>query len=173
MRKFTSEIVSPLASALFDSFLQQGELMKLRPLRLEPRDLSLALFAFSLMLPAINERNEVWERESVTYGFDVLRVGFLALLDGSAAWLANIFFIAAFFSQKSARRSLLFSLCAILLGLSSFAYTSMWNDGDGRITITGYSYGFYVWLLSFVWLALLAARKAMRDNLTPACTNPP
>lgn len=146
--------------------------MKLRPLRLEPRDLSLALFAFSLMLPAINTRDEVWDREGVTYGYDVFCVGFLALLDGSAAWLANIFFIAAFFSQKSARRSLFCSLCATLLGLSSYLYTSIWNDGAGRITITGYNYGLYVWMSSFVWLAFLATRKIMRGNQTSARTNP-
>jgi hypothetical protein len=55
-------------------------------------------------------------------------------------------------------------LCAIVLGLSSLIYTSAWNDGAGRITITGYSYGFYVWMSAFVWLALLAGRKSLKDS---------
>lgn len=147
--------------------------MRLRPLRLELRDLSLALYAFSLMLPAINNRDEVWERESITYGYDILLFGFLALFDGSAAWLANVFFVIAFFSQESARRSLLYSLCAILLGLSSFMYTSIWNDGAGRITVTGYSYGFYVWMSAFVWLTFLTGRKCIKDSRVPGSTLPP
>ncbi|MFL7963537.1 hypothetical protein ACEI36_15020 [Pseudomonas kielensis] len=84
--------------------------MKFHPLRLEARDLSLALFAVSLMLPAINTRNEVWEFESVTYGYEALCFGFLALLGDSAAWLANPFFIVAFFSHKRARRRLISAL---------------------------------------------------------------
>jgi hypothetical protein len=154
------------------TFLQQGELMKFHPLRLEARDLSLALFAVSLMLPAINTRNEVWEFESVTYGYEALCFGFLALLGDSAAWLANPFFIVAFFSHKSARRRLISALCATLLGLSSYLYTSMWNDGDGRVTVTGYSYGFYVWLSSFLWLVLLATRKTIRESQAGACLDP-
>lgn len=145
--------------------------MKFHPLRLEARDLSLALFAFSLMLPAINTRNEVWEVESVTYGYEALCIGFLALLGDSAAWLANPFFIAAYFSQKSAKWRLISSLCATLLGLSSYLYTSMWNDGDGRLTVTGYSYGFYAWLSSFLWLLFLAARKTIRDSQAADCLN--
>ncbi|MXR28648.1 hypothetical protein [Pseudomonas sp. PICF6] len=138
--------------------------MKFHPLRLEARDLSLALFAFSLTLPAIDTRDEVWGVEHVTVGYEALCIGFLALLDGCPAWLANLFFIVAFFSQKSARRGLISASCATLLGLSAYLYTSMWNDGDGRLTITGYSYGFYVWMLAFLWLAGLAIRKTIRDS---------
>jgi hypothetical protein len=55
-------------------------------------------------------------------------------------------------------------LCAIVFGLSSLMYTSAWNDGARRITITGYSYGFYVWMSAFVWLALLAGRKSLQSE---------
>ncbi|MFJ2456835.1 hypothetical protein ACIOWK_35005 [Pseudomonas protegens] len=126
--------------------------MKLRPFQFELKDLALALYGLSLMLPATNEHHEVFDVSPNSYGWEILLLGILAVMDGGIAWLANIAFIPAYL-YRNARKSLICSIVAIAMGLTSFSYTSIWNDGDGRISITSYSYGFYVWMLSFVWLA--------------------
>ncbi|MDT9634449.1 hypothetical protein FIV41_15805 [Pseudomonas marginalis] len=137
--------------------------MKIRPLQFELKDFALALYGLSLMLPATNEHHEVFDVSPYSYGWHILLSGILAVMDGGIAWLANIAFIPAYL-YRNARKSLICSIIAIAMGLTSFSYTSIWNDGAGRISITSYSYGFYVWMLSFAWLAATSVIELQRDK---------
>ncbi|WP_156152801.1 MULTISPECIES: hypothetical protein [Pseudomonas] len=136
-----------------DGFTWQGHAMTFRPFQLEPKDLGLLFYVLSLLLPAIRQHHERLEVPPVVYGWEVLLTGALAIPDAGIAWLANVAFAVAYLSRKPGRVRVC-SAAAIALGLTSFTYSGIWNDGDGRISITGYSYGFYVWMLAFIWLPL-------------------
>jgi len=137
--------------------------MKMRPFQFELKDFALALYGLSLILPATNEHHEVFDVSPNSYGWEILLLGILAVMDGGIAWLANIAFIPAYL-YRNARKSMICSIIAIAMGLTSFSYTSIWNDGAGRISITSYSYGFYVWMLSFVWLAATSIIELRRQK---------
>lgn len=137
--------------------------MKIHPFQFELKDFALALYGLSLMLPATNEHHEVFDVSPSSYGWEILLLGILAVMDGGIAWLANLALIPAYL-YRDARKSLICSILAITMGLTSFSYTSIWNDGAGRISITSYSYGFYVWMLSFVWLAATSIIELRRQK---------
>lgn len=86
-------------------------------------------------------------------GWSVLLWGWLALLDGTIAWYANLFLIASLVSlkKKNALRALKFTILGLMIGFTSFFYTSMWGGpGDSRSPIVAYDIGVYLWLSSFV-----------------------
>ena len=124
--------------------------MKISQFQLKGKDVGLLLFLVSLLLPAIDGYQAESDVLTVSYGWEILLVGALTVFDGSAAWFANIAFCVAY-CARSFRWAMNGAVLSIALGVSSYAYTSSWNDGDGRVAIS-YSYGFYVWMLSFTWV---------------------
>lgn len=82
---------------------------------------------------------------------------------GYAAWLANPLFIAAY-RTRNAKRSFIYAVLALVAGLSVQSQLVSWYDEDGRLTVRSYTYGYYVWLLSFAWLAVLAVVSARKKT---------
>ena len=140
--------------------------MKWPTRRLELRDIGMALYLLSLMLPAVWQEDDNWLYETLTQnalpGWWAFILGLLSMVYGYAAWLANPLFIAAY-RTRSIKRSFIYAVLALLAGLSVQLQLVTWYDEDGRFTITGYTYGYYVWLLSFAWLAVLAVRDLYKD----------
>ncbi|UVM57977.1 hypothetical protein LOY37_10500 [Pseudomonas sp. B21-012] len=136
---------------------------KLRLPRLQWRHLALALYLLSLVLPAVHSEEHNWLREEYSHtinsGFIACILGLPAMLFGYFAWLANPLFLAAY-RTRSDRRRLIYALLALLAGLSLQWQRVSLYDEDGQFTVTGYTYGYYVWLLSFVWLGVCGARRA-------------
>ncbi|QBF26295.1 hypothetical protein EXN22_11550 [Pseudomonas tructae] len=142
---------------------------KWRPRRPELRDLGLALYLLSLVLPAVHNDDHNWLLEvysqSTNSGFMALILGLPAVLYGYPAWLANPLFLAAYRS-RSAKRRLIYALLALLAGLSVQWQLVTWQDEDGRFVVTGYTWGYYLWLLSFAWVAGCGVRRMM-NPLSP------
>lgn len=127
--------------------------------RIELRDFGMALYLLSLMLPAVWEEDDNWLHETLTQdtlpGWWAFILGLLSMVYGYAAWLANPLFIAAY-RTRIAEHRFIYAILALMAGLSVQLQLVTWYDEDGRFTVIGYTYGYYVWLLSFVWLAGLA-----------------
>lgn len=140
--------------------------MKWRKRRLELRDFGLALYLLSLVLPAVWQEDDNWLHGTLTQdtlpGSCAFIMGFLSIVYGYAAWLANPLLIAAY-RTRTAKRSLIYTLLALMAGLSVQLQHATWYDEDGRLTVIGYTYGYYVWLLAFAWMARLAVRDRYKD----------
>ncbi|WP_109787229.1 hypothetical protein [Pseudomonas sp. OV226] len=119
----------------------------------------MALYLLSLMLPAVWKEDDNWLHGTLTQstlpGWGAFIAGLLSLVYGYIAWLANPLFIAAYRTRIADNR-FIYAVLALMAGLSVQLQLVTWYDEDGRFTVIGYSYGYYVWLLSFVWLAGLA-----------------
>jgi hypothetical protein len=131
--------------------------------RFELRDFGMALYLLSLTLPAVCQTDENWLHGTLTQetlpGWVAFIIGLPSIVYGYAAWLANPLFIAAY-RTRNAKRSFVYAVLALLVGLSMQLQLVTWYDEDGRFTVTAYTYGYYAWLLSFAWLAGLAILKA-------------
>ncbi len=127
--------------------------------RLELRDFGMALYLLSLVLPAVCQEEDDWLHgtlsQATVSGGGAFILGLPPVLYGYIAWLANPLFIAAY-RTRTVKRSFIYALLALLMGLSVQLQLVTWYDEEGRFTVTGYTYGYYVWLLSFAWLAGLA-----------------
>ncbi|WP_448091795.1 hypothetical protein [Pseudomonas lini] len=143
--------------------------MKWPKRRLELRDFGMALYLLSLVLPAVRQEDNNWLHGTLTQdtlpGWCAFIMGLLSIVYGYAAWLANPLFIAAY-RTRSAKRSFVYAVLALLAGLSVQLQLVTWYDEDGRFTVTGYTYGYYAWLLSFTWLAGLAVVKARKETIS-------
>lgn len=113
--------------------------------------ISIVLFLLSLTQNAfyVNDKEEY-------YGFLVLIYGFFGVFDfgSGVSWLANVLILISWgLNQK--RISLYLSLCALTLGLSFLAFDEILmgtNDKYGKIT--QYDLGYYLWILSFLIMAI-------------------
>jgi hypothetical protein len=78
--------------------------------------LVLALFLGSFFLPAIVTKEHI-----VPYGYDILRVGWIAALFGMFAWHSNLLAVIAFVCAKTSayKTGIAFSFIAFLLGLQA------------------------------------------------------
>ena len=123
------------------------------------KDFALALYGLSLMLPAVG----------AAYGWEILLHGYWSIMYGGIAWFANFTFIPAYIFRK-ARKVLVYSLVTIALGLTSLAHNSIWNDNEGKMLVMSYNYGFYVWMLSFVWLAAVSMRELRQQKMQSPST---
>ncbi|MGF6591924.1 hypothetical protein [Pseudomonas sp. 2835] len=125
--------------------------------------LALVLYLLSLILPAVHSEEHNWLREeyshTISSGFIASIIGMPVMLFGYFAWLANPLFLAAY-RARSGRRRLIYALLALLAGLSVQWQLVSVYDEDGKFTVTEYTYGYYLWLLSFVWLGLCGARRS-------------
>ncbi|CAK9888647.1 MULTISPECIES: hypothetical protein [Pseudomonas] len=145
-------------------------MIKWRPPRPQWRHLALLLYLLSLVLPAVYSEDHNWLHEvysnDVNSGFHALILGLPAMLYGYPAWLANPFFLAAYRS-RSGLRSLIYALLALLAGLSVQWQLITWQDEEGKFVVTGFTWGYYLWLMSFAWLGVCAVRRMTAPRLTP------
>jgi len=138
--------------------------MQIKPFRLETKDISLILYLLSLPFPALYlDHDYIALRDNVYSSLYVLIWGIFSLPDGTVAWFANPFFIIAYLG-RNIKSSVVFSILATISALSSFFYSSIWNDGDGRIQIVGYGSGFYIWLASIVLLTASNLNNYQRNT---------
>jgi len=140
--------------------------MKWPKRRLELRDIGMALYLLSLLLPAVRQEDDNWLYETLTQdtlpGWWAFVLGLLSMVYGYVAWLANPLFIAAY-RTRNVKRSFIYAVFALIAGLSVQLQLVTWYDEDGRFTIIGYTYGYYIWLLAFGWMAGLAVRDVCKE----------
>lgn len=112
---------------------------------------SLFFYVVACALPCLEfekDGREIW------YGYSILLMGWMAILVGQIAWLANPLWLAAmfFFVFRKWRWSIGFSLFGLLLSFTTFMLFGRQipaNEGGvGKLDLQQLRIGFYVWLLS-------------------------
>lgn len=112
---------------------------------------SLFLYLIACILPCLEFRNHTVQ---IYYGYSILFLGWMAIVVGQIAWLANPLWLLsmAFFVFRRWTLSLTFSAISILFAASTFLlYRQQLPDADGsgvKIQLTSLRVGFYVWLTS-------------------------
>lgn len=126
----------------------------------------LAAWAISLPLPA------AYVGDRVTYGFDVLGLGWLGPLMLHFGWFANLVLpvaMAAFLFGAAPSRSWpqVAGWMVLLCGLNSLAWFNI-PDDSGANPITRYGIGYYLWMLATIgggaWLIALG-RSQRRSSM--------
>lgn len=119
------------------------------------RSFSIALASVSLLLWCLAVAMPVWEERSqsfgtwtVIYGFSVAMTGWLGLLVGSPAWLANFLLLPALIWAFRQRGGFWLSVAAFAVAASAYAMRHH-PDGVGQVRIMSREIGFYFWLASF------------------------
>lgn len=89
--------------------------------------------------------------------FGLLLVGWLGMFDGVFAWLANPMLVlawAAIWFPRLRFASLIGALIALLFALSFLLHHDiMANEAGGRAAITGYGWGYWLWIGSMLVMA--------------------
>lgn len=134
------------------------------------------LYLLSLFLPAFTTEimqpgsSTVVATEKTWLGGQVLMLGWVAILDGSIAWYADIILIAALaLYLVGSRHCFTFSFVAMFIALTAFLYQEIWNDSDPPELIASYDIGFYLWLLAFI-VMFVASLLTHPDRVKPATT---
>ena len=126
----------------------------------------LAAWAASLPLPAAHVGNRV------TYGFDVLMLGWLGPLMLHFGWFANLLLplaMAAFLFGAAPSRSgpQIVGWLILLCGLNSLVWVDLYSDGSTK-PIELHGSGYYLWMLATIgggaWLIALG-RSQRRPNI--------
>jgi MFS family permease len=115
------------------------------------------LWCSSLALPVWDTRSDHTGEWDTVLGLLPALLGFLGLLAMCPAWFANLFLIPLWimlFRGRPAGFSL--SLVALALAASAYILPGLYGDNDEAV-IEGRRIGFYIWLGSFVILALAYA----------------
>ena len=118
-------------------------------LRLGVLAASLAMYAYSLSLPAL-----LFQHRDALPGGHILAWGWWGILMLQFAWIANpayAFAVLCYAKRKQAYAAIA-CVVALFLGLTSFQAQEWWfNEGSGT-PILGLGLGFRIWLLSFLIL---------------------
>ena len=118
------------------------------------------------MIPPIKEV----EPGTTWYGVFVLILGWFAALGNperheywSIAWFANpLFFLSLAWVLKRKGAALIISLVALPLALTSLSVGRIWNDKEPpTVIVSGYGFGYYLWVLAFVFLVVAAWRSRL------------
>lgn len=120
-----------------------------KSLRLAVLVISLAMYVYSLSLPAL-----LFQHREALPGAHILAWGWWGILSLQFAWFANPAYAFAVIFYAKNKREHAVALCggALLLGLTSFLAKEWWfNEGSGT-PILALGLGFQVWLLSFLVL---------------------
>tara|TARA_R110002073_G_scaffold211794_2_gene372118 strand:+ start:20739 stop:21275 length:537 start_codon:yes stop_codon:yes gene_type:complete len=84
-------------------------------------------------------------------GWELFLYGWLGLLGGIFAWLANPALIIAWvmLRKKQYEKAMICSVIALLFSVSFLFHETVLSDATGRRdTVTGYGYAYWLWLLS-------------------------
>ncbi len=112
--------------------------------------LSLGLFILCLCFSGYDVGSPSGER-SDGRGFHLLLLGWMGLLDGIPAWLANPVLVLAWIValRRMHQLSSLLSLVALVLMLSFLAVSEVEVSASGRpSSVTGYGLGYWLWVAS-------------------------
>ncbi|MDT3718305.1 hypothetical protein [Pseudomonas oryzihabitans] len=110
--------------------------------------LAVLCWTASLFLPALGS-----SPEKLFSGKDLLAIGWMALLTGNLAWLANLWFLWAVVRVLRQRSASLLALLALGCALDTWRLTRYWvNEGGTTAQVYGYGWGAVLWLLSMTLL---------------------
>jgi hypothetical protein len=108
---------------------------------------SLILFGTSLILPAYY----IKETHEPTLSMAHLLLGWLGLLAGYYAWLANPIFLIAVIKFQKPRTSYTLGVVALCLALSFLLHDKIiTSEAPTYATITAYGWGYFLWVLSMI-----------------------
>jgi hypothetical protein len=127
---------------------------------------SVALFFISLWLPAFTFSPDAHVDPNDLPGFLFLMLGWLAILHGVPAWLANPAWLVAVISLFRARfrMSAIYASIAVLVALTSVFVTRVpFNEAGSEAKVAGMGVGYFVWLFA-VSIPLAAALYALRKQ---------
>lgn len=100
--------------------------------------------------------------------FGLLLIGWLGLLDGVIAWMANPLLLAGWVMLGYRRKSLatIFAIAALICIVSlQFCQTILVNEAGNRAPITSFGAGYWLWLASALLLLLgCVAMKVEPEN---------
>jgi len=120
--------------------------------------LSLGLYGISLVLPALE-----FQRDPTVSGFKVLAYGWMGVLTGDVAWLANPAYFAAIAVFGERKHAMAVVAAAIALGLgATTVLAKSWYYASTGAPVKALGPGFYVWMASF--LVLLVAAFFVRGS---------
>lgn len=111
--------------------------------------ISILLWLVSLSQRAYCTNNDCGEKWS---GLAIVISGIFGIFNFGAtiSWYANPFIFISWLTYKKYKVSLIFSLLALIFGLSFLTFEEIIiNEGGFMGDITGYATGFYLWNLSF------------------------
>jgi hypothetical protein len=131
--------------------------------------LSIALFASCLLFQTVYYAAFPMDK-SIGNGWGALVAGWLGLLEGIPAWLANPLLIAAWiaYARSGYQLSLLLSMAATGLMLSFALVTEMEIGTSGSAeTITNYGLGYYLWVSSAIAQVFAASSLQKPRNVSP------
>jgi protein-S-isoprenylcysteine O-methyltransferase Ste14 len=120
----------------------------LKKIKTNADGLSLLIFAACLFLPGFYV--EETQRENPAYL--LLFTGWLGVLYGYLAWLANPIFLIAFFCRNtSPRKAAFLAFIGFVIALEFLIHKRIVTDeGGGTAQITGVGWGYVLWLTSFL-----------------------
>jgi hypothetical protein len=112
--------------------------------------LSLVAFVACLFLPGFY----VGDTQRENLGLSLLLTGWLGVLYGYLAWLANPIFLIAFFCRNTnPRKAAVLSVIGFAIALEFLIHKRIVSDeGGGTAQITGVGWGYVLWLTSFLVL---------------------
>jgi len=129
---------------------------------------SLFLYLAACTLPCLEFRNGTIE---IYYGYSILLQGWIAVLVGQIAWLANPAWLAsmAFFIFRRWTLSLIFSALSLIFAAATFFIYRreliILGDTPGRnVELGSLRIGFYVWLTSLIVIGAGALYEKMIGN---------
>ncbi|HIQ06941.1 MAG TPA: hypothetical protein EYH35_00595, partial [Thiotrichaceae bacterium] len=108
--------------------------------------IALGLFVASLFLPVFIIEHKV------ILGYWVLATGWLGFIGFQFAWYANAFALfTLYFSRKQTLFALFLSFMTLLIASQAYLFTEVFYSEKRQVV--DYESGFYIWYLSFYFLA--------------------
>jgi len=139
--------------------------------------IALVLFGLSLVAPAAFESKygiaKACTQGGWDYGYMLFLVGPFGPFLGQVGWFANPAMLASVLLRRRKAIAIMLALLAILfIVITSFSFTTMWNDVAGN-PICRLGIGYYLWLLSSIALlgAIIISKPGTpADPPVPACS---
>jgi hypothetical protein len=130
---------------------------------------SLALYAVSLVLPA-TLGIRMMSAGGMDRGYGLLIGGWLGVMQGQFAWLANpVYFLALWFVYRGRWRAIALSAFAAVLALDTLdLYRTGTFSDSGPVPFGGVLAGYWVWLASILVVLAGAILLALLELRAPA-----
>jgi hypothetical protein len=125
----------------------------------------LALYCAALASPAI-----LLEGEQRHFGWAILIYGWFGILKGEFSWLANLLLLSGLVALVTRQNlaACLLALGCLVLGLFAQRTAELPTSVTAFSRVSGFSFGYYLWMASFVALFIGAFRAGMASRKAPA-----
>jgi hypothetical protein len=143
--------------------------------------ISFVLYGLACALPVLDfsKADGSPNPDGPTFGFAALVTGWLAILIGQFAWLANLLWLLSLLLVllRGWIASAITGILAVLLALHTYTLYSQRVPANEAATeflyLRGIKFGFYVWLASFLAISISAIILRQRERaLVPASLHP-